>query len=1160
MQNFLQKSIAPLCFLVLLCPPESLRAQSLLAATYDSPNEFWQKGEVTIEQALRQLEKKFDVSFHYETDLVRAIKLNKNTQAVTKESIQVALKQLLTPANLHYRKLDERYYLIIRNASPPKVRRQNVSTSPSASSELTVERRAGTVKLASSGDRSGAFTEKSIAGQVTDLSNGEGLPGVNIVVKGTTVGTVTDVEGNYRLTMADDAKILVFSSVGYINEEITIGNQTVINVSLAPDVQSLQEVVVVGYGTQQRKDITGSVASVKTEALEKIVTPSLDQALQGRTPGLLVSNSNGGAPGAAPTVRIRGSNSINSGNEPLYVIDGFPVYPNNTALRGEGSFRTDQLSPNTSNILSTINPNDIASIEVLKDASATAIYGSRGANGVIVITTKRGKEGGSRLNLDVYSGVNTITERYPVMNAGQYARLINEFNAAFDVAPTFTNDQVQAFDQNGGVDWQDQIFRTGRVNNVQLSTNGANNKVQYYLSGNYYNEEGIIKSSGLERFSLRANLDVSPSEKLIIGNSFTSSYTVEEAVPNGGRNPNTGPGVVFSALQFPPTDPVFNDDDSYFLFPTRGNTAFANPLAIVETQDITYQSLRSLGTFYLNYEFIPGLSGKINVGYDLLSRSERAYYPTTTLYGSEVGGAARLLDVFDVTWLTDFLLNYRKTIGVHQFNAVAGFSAQANTLERTLTGRNNFVTDAFGTANLGGGASEVIPQSSLDDWSIASWLGRINYSLLDRYLFTLSGRYDGSSRFGENNKFGFFPSGALGWRVSNEPFMQNISTISDLKFRVSYGVTGNQEIGLYRSLPRFITVGEVFGQDAAVGVRPANNGIPNPDLTWERTRQFDIGFDMTLFNDRVNITADYYNKVTEDLILEFPVAIESGFTSVLQNSGSVENRGIELAIGTNLAVGNLNISVNANYTYNNNNILDLGGQDTIIIGNTGRAHIIGQDLGTLYAMDFAGIWQSDEAAEAAEFDRKPGDPKFVDISQDGSYDLADDRTVIGVTQPTSFYGLSTAFNYKGIELSVFLQGSAGNLARGRTDIGGFGGNVGGFGGESNAFTSSLDHWTPTNPSNLNPALSSQDPLLNSSVSPSGRDFQSVDFLRLRNVTLAYTFPVTVLESWGISRLRVYASGQNLLTFTEYTGQDPESGSTSAYPFARNFRVGLNLGF
>ncbi len=1110
----------------------------------------------SLKDVLVELEQQYKVTIVAESELLQDKLVEKDQSHYNEGAGMVYLEEqlhhILQPMGLTYRRYGNSFVIKPANAERyviKKVKRSRVDDQVNHINGSDKDYKPLRVNPLVSD-----VVEKTITGQVTDLSTEEGLPGVNIVVKNTTIGTVTDIDGNYRLTAPDDAATLVFSSVGYTSEEVAIGNQTVIDLQMAPDIQSLSEVVVVGYGTTKRKDITGSLSSVASEELEKTVSPSVDQALQGRSPGLFVANSSGGAPGAAPTVRIRGSNSLNSSNSPLYVIDGFPVYPNNGAIRGGGSFRTDQLSPNTSNILATINPNDIASIEVLKDASATAIYGARGANGVIVITTKRGKSQAGNLNVDWYSGVSTITQKFPTMNAIQYSQLVNDFNEAFDVPPTFTEEQLSTIRQEGGTDWQDQIFRNALIHNFQLSSNGGNEHTQYFLSAGYYDEEGIIRGNDLRRFSLRANLDIAPTKKLNIGNSFTTSYTLEKAVPNGGRDPNAGPGVVFGALQFPPTDPVFNDDGSYFLFPSRSNGAFANPVAIVETQDIDYKSLRSLGTFFVDYEFIPGLTGKINLGYDLLSRNESAYYPRTTLLGSEVGGQARKINILDVTWMTDFLLSYNKNFGKHQISAVTGFTAQANTLDRTLSGRSNFLTDGFGTTNLSGGAVEVIPQSSLDRWSLLSWLGRVNYIFLDRYLFTFSGRYDGSSRFGDNNKFAFFPSGAFAWRLSNEPFMQNLAAINDLKLRASYGVTGNQEIGLYRSLPRYETVNEIFGTIPAVGVRPASDGIPNPDLTWEQTSQLDIGFDLSAYNNRLNVTVDYYNKITEDLILNFPVAVESGYSNVLRNSGSIQNEGIELSIGTALKMGEVGISLDANFTYNDNTILDLGGRDTLIAGESGYANIIGQDIGSIFVVDFAGIWQLGEEAEAAEYGREPGDPKFVDKNEDGSYDLNNDRSVIGVSQPTTFYGLSTKFDYKNVELSVFFQGSAGNLIRGGTANGG-------FGGQSNSYVSALNHWTPTNPTNSVPAFTSQDPLLNGNTVPSSIAFERADYLRLRNVTLAYTFQSTSLEKIGLSKLRVYFSGQNLLTFTQYTGQDPEiiGQFQGIYPFTRNFRVGINFG-
>ncbi len=996
----------------------------------------------------------------------------------------------------------------------------------------------------------------NVSGTVTD-DDGEPLIGALVVEKETTNGTVTDIDGAYELSVANEDATLVFSFVGYAEQEEVINGRSIIDVSLIPKV--LDEVVVLGYSTERKRDLSGSTSSVEAEAIEKVVTPSIDQALQGRTAGLLVSNASGGSPGAAPTVRIRGSNSVNSGNEPLYVIDGFPVYPNNSGVRGGTDFQTDQLSPNTSNVLATINPNNIASIEVLKDASATAIYGARGANGVIVITTKRGQAQANQLNVDLYTGISTISNDYPLLNASQYARLLNEYNEAFNADPAFTDEQIAAFDNGAGTNWQDQVFRRAQVSNLQLSATGGNQSVQHFLSAGYYNEEGIIKGSGLQRFSLRANLDLKLGEKFKVGNSFTTSYTIQEDVPTGQRDPGTGPGVILSLLDFPPTDPAYNDDGSYFLFPSRSGLAIANPLAIVETQDITYKSLRSLGTFFGEYEILPGLTGRVNLGYDLLGRKEDSFYPAaSTLLGAEVGGLARVGNILDVTWMTDFLVTYNKEFGRHRISAVTGFTAQANTLERTLTGRSNFVTDAFGPFNLAGGATEIIPQSAKDEWSLVGLIGRVNYVLSDKYIFTFSGRYDGSSRFGENNKYSFFPSGAVAWRISDEAFFDGVGFVDDLKLRASYGITGNQEIGLYRSLPRYITVGEVFGNTTAVGIRPAPNGIPNPDLTWEQTNQLNIGTDFVAWSGRLSITADYYRKETTDLIFEFPVATESGFSSVLRNSGSVENEGFELAATTNFNVGKVGVSVSGNFTHNTNRITDLGGRDTLLIGNNGRAYIIGEDISTVYGLQFDGIWQLGQEDQAEVYGRVPGDAQYADLNGDNAYDLANDRRVLGVEQPTSFYGLNTAFNYQGIELSIFFQGSAGNIIRGSTVNSG-------FGGLSNNYVASANYWTPDNPSNTIRSLMSTDPLGNAVAS---NEFERADYLRLRTVTLAYNLPNSLLERIGLAKLRVYVSGQNLLTFTNYTGQDPEiignpitrGNDAGNYPLATTYRLGLNIGF
>lgn len=1086
----------------------------------------------TVRNVIENIQSTTDFLFLYkikDVDLERRVSLKAN-----KENIETILKNLFGTTNTSY-KIRGVQIILRKDQNPTK-------------------------EIPKQAQKDGPQDKLQVTGTVID-ERGIPLLGASIIERNTTNGVSTDFDGKYSITVSNSNATLVFTYIGYGEQIVPVNGRSTIDLTLEPESQSLDEVVIMGYSSERKSDLSGSTSSVQAEEIQKVVAPSIDQALQGRAAGLLVSNSTGGSPGAAPKVRIRGSNSVNSGNEPLYVIDGLPVYPDNEVIRGSSDFQTDQLSPSTSNVLATINPNDIESVEVLKDASATAIYGSRGANGVIVITTKRGSDSKNQMNVDIFTGVSSVSKEYPLLNASQYAKLLNEYNSAFGGNPAFTNEQIAAFESQGGTDWQSLIFRQAFTKSIQVSSTGGNKNLQHFLSSSYYNEEGVIKGSDLERFSVRANIDVDLGEKFRLGNSFTTSYTIQNDVPTGQRGPGTGPGIVVSAINFPPTDPIYKEDGSYFLFPSRSDLAIANPLAIAETQELKIKSLRTLGTFFLEYEFLPGLTGKINLGYDLLSRKEDAYFPKeSTLLGAETGGTARVGNILDVTWLTDFLLSYNKVAGDHRINGVVGFSAQANTLERTLTGRSNFVTDAFGTFNLAGGSTEIIPQSAKDDWSLVGLLGRVNYIFDDRYIFTFSGRYDGSSRFGENNKFAFFPSGAVAWRLSNESFMENAEFVNNLKLRGSYGITGNQEIGLYRSLPRYETVGEVFGNTSAVGIRPAGTGIPNPDLTWEQTSQLDVGVDFQAWKGKLNFTADYYKKETTDLIFEFPVASESGYSGVLRNSGSVENEGIEFTVGSRFNLGKVGVSVDANYSHNKNWITDLGGRDTLLLEN-GGAYIIGQDITSLYGLQFDGIWQLGEESQADAFGRVPGDIKYQDLNGDNTYSLEGDRKVFGVSTPTAFYGLNTSFDYQDFELSIFFMGTSGNMIRGGTVNSA-------FSGLGNTYVASKDYWSPTNPSNTIHSLTSNDPLGNNIFT--SHEFEKADFIRLRNVMLAYNFPRDVLNKLGMANLKIYISGQNLWTITNYTGQDPEvvgyTGTGSGrqfnpgnYPSVRTYRFGLNIG-
>ncbi|WP_299546872.1 TonB-dependent receptor [Seonamhaeicola sp.] len=1028
--------------------------------------------------------------------------------------------------------------------------KRNIELTVTSNNEILIKEKSTPIKVVKP-------QEIEVNGIIQD-SNGQPLPGANILEKGTTNGTQSDFDGNFSITIQDKDAVLVISYLGFLTNEVALNGQTSIVVTLQDDASKLDEIVIVGYGSQRKSDLSGSVSSVKAKDLSKVTESSFDKALQGRSAGVQVAQGNG-SPGAAPIIRIRGAGSINSSNDPLYVIDGLLVFPNNEEVNGDGSFRVDRLTGSATNILATLNPNDIESIEVLKDASATAIYGSRGANGVVVVTTKRGKVGNNKLNVDWYTSVRTISKRYPLLNAAQYARATNEYSDAIGVTRPYSDAQVQGFENSGGTSWQDEVFRNAIINNFQISASGGSQKAQYYISGNYFGEEGVVIDNGLKRASLRANVDINVNEKMKIGNSFTASYTVNDAIPFGGRDPFSGPGVIISTLSMPPVDPVYNSDGSYFVIPSRPTGTTTNPVALAKEQELNYKTLRSLGTFYFQYEFVEGLKGKINLGFDISAREESAYFPQeSTLLGMEQQGQARRINSTNINWLTEYLLTYNKVFDNHSLDIVGGFSMQANRLSRLMAGRENFLTDSFGTTNLAGGAVEIIPESSLIESSLVSALGRINYVYKDKYIFTFSGRYDGSSRFGANNKYAFFPSGAVAWKLGQEKFISNLGVFDDLKLRASYGVTGNQEIGSYRSIPRYQTVTEVFGSTAAVGVAPALDGLGNSELSWETTRQFNMGVDATIFKEKLNITLDYYRRVTSDLLFEFPLPLETGYSSILKNAGSVENSGFELTMGSTLDIGELGIGLNANFSYNKNEVLDLGGVESISNFDLQKdqIHALGESIGAWYTYDVLGVWQSNEATEAAGFGRVPGDFKYRDVNGDGVY-TAEDRTIVGQEQPKFTYGFNSNFTYKGFGLSLFLQGAGGHKINNKVRYG----SVNSFIGVANGFTEVLDAWTPSNPSNTVASLTSTDPFRNPAEATLSNYIEKADYLRLKNVTLDYNFPSTFLKKLKLSSLKLSVSAQNILTFTGYSGLDPEvvGKDNFTYPFTKSYRIGLNIG-
>ena len=1008
-----------------------------------------------------------------------------------------------------------------------------------------------------------APVDRTIRGTVTSAEDGKPLPGVSIVAKGTSRGTVTDAEGRYTLTVTDDVTTLVFSSVGYARRELAIGGRAVLDVTLTPDENSLNEVVVVGYGTQRRRDLTGSIASVSEKEIKAVAVSSFDQSLQGRVAGVQVTNTSG-RPGGGVSVRVRGANSISGGNEPLYVIDGFPII-NDIAANDGGGVRGEFNPPNSA--LSALNPDDIVSIDVLKDASATAIYGTRGANGVVIITTKRGKAGRSQVDVSMYTGVQTLQRKLDLLQTPDYVAFENEAraNATPVQPPLFPNPS----NVTTNTDWQDELFRAAPISNVNLSLSGGTERTRYAVSGNYFNQQGIIENSSFKRGSLRVNLDQRISNRLNVGVNLTAAFSVNNGAntdAHGGGQDGNGL-TLFGVLKTPPAERPYTADGQINRTSQITVDPFNNPLlGAFGFTDRTYTT-NTLANAFLDFQIIDGLTLRLSGGGNLLNTKRNNYVDRNPNAGGALGGEASISSVFSPQWLTENTLTYSRTLGKHSVTVLGGFTAQRYLNERVFAGARNFGSDIPEYNNLLLGTTLLPSRSFTTDWSLASFLGRVNYAFADRYFLTATVRADGSSRFGNDVKWGTFPSVSAAWRVSEEAFLKVNNVLSDLKFRASYGVTGNQEIGTYQSLATYSAVTYPIGDAYNVGLVPTR--VPNPNLSWERTAQTDVGLDVAALRDRLRLTADYFYKKTSDLLLEAPVPYTTGYATSLQNLGEVENRGFELGLNTVNLGGAFRWETSINLAHTRNRVLSLGGVNEIIynIDRDAGAGIlrVGYPIGSFYGYRYIGnIQTGDNVSQLAILGsfNKPGDPLFFNADASNLVINANDRVILGQGLPTLVYGMTNTFSFKGLELSVFVNGVSGNTIYGQpvrhaTSL---------INGNQLALV--RDRWTPTNPSNSIPRAN---------FAGGGADLISsrwiVDgaFWRLRNVTLAYNLPAKLLGGLKMRSARVYVSGQNLFTKTTYPGYDPEVGTFGqsnlrqgvdwgSYPPNKIVMVGLNVGF
>lgn len=995
--------------------------------------------------------------------------------------------------------------------------------------------------------------DQTVSGTITAADDGLALPGVNVTLKGTTTGTATDADGKYSLSVPDNAT-LVFSFIGLVSQEIAVGNQSVLDVKMSNDVQSLNEVVIVGYGTQIKKDLTGNIASVSGQEIQNIPVPSFEQALQGRAAGVFIESNNGKL-GQGMKVRVRGASSVTASNQPLYVVDGIPITSQSQAS-----------SDSETNPLADINFNDVESIQILKDASAAAIYGSRAANGVVLITTKRGQSGKTNFNLNTFTGFSDPTNTRDFLNTQEYVELFTEAaqNSGISVEGLQNRFTRYAAGNRAGwedpnspdyidTDWQDQIFRRGSINQIDLNASGGTEKTRFYVSGSYSNQEGIIETNQFKRYSGRLNLDQQATDKLSFGLNFSLSRTENDRLPNDNSF-STPLQIVALGPMTPVIDPRTGDLSGNF-------TQYFNPLLNFKYSSNVSTVLRTISNAYASYKIIPGLTFRSEFGIDLLTQNEEQYFGRETARNSSAPNGLGFNGWVQVAnYTTNNFFQYTNTFAnVHDLEAVAGMSYQDSKRDETQTEGQQFPSNAYKQIT---SAADITSGSSTEtQFSFLSYFARVNYKFNNRYLLSLSGRIDGSSRFGENSRYGFFPAASAGWILSEESFLENSTFLSFLKLRASYGLTGNAEINNFASRGLYSGDG---GYAGVPGQRPSQ--IANPDLKWEQTTQTDVGLDFGFFNDRLTGELDFYLKQTEDLLLNVNVPGSSGFRTQLRNVGKLENRGVEFVLNTQNIVGAFQWSTNLNLSRNVNKITDLQGQ--IIEGGYVNRAVEGDPIGVFFAPEYAGVDPSN--GDALYYLNAPNADGSLDRTTTNSINDAQ-RVVIGDPNPDFIGGVTNTFSYLGIDLSVFFQGVFGNEIY--NGAGGFMSANGDF--YDNQTKDQLRRWQQ--PGDITDVPQAR--LFGANgTGASSRYLSDGSYVRLKTVTLGYSLPKSLLNRLGITKIRVYAAAQNLLTFTDYEGWDPEvntdylTGDTNtggnisqgndfySAPQPRTITFGVNLGF
>jgi TonB-linked SusC/RagA family outer membrane protein len=1100
--------------------------------------------EQSLAQFFRQVESKTDFKFTYTDNLVdlnQAITVVKNNKSLYDVLVAVSMQ-----TQLNFVQVNENIHV--------KTRKGN-------SEDKAVE----VIQKA----------DINVKGVVKDES-GNPFPGVTVLVKGTTIGAATGLDGSYTLT-APEGAVLVFSFVGYMVQEIIVGNQSVIDVTLREDETSLEEVVVVGYGTVNRKDLTGSISSVGRKDIKDLAATRVDQALMGKIAGVQVLPVSG-EPGAAPQIRIRGIGSISAGGGPLYVVDGFPMES-----------------------IQTINPNDIESIDVLKDASATAIYGSRGSNGVIIINTKRGKAGQASISYDTYYGFQKISKT-PVMQTGLEQaqhyfdgirnKNIDEGNnvsipvSQWKVPVPITLLQVlegRPTTEPGATlnfsEHLDAVLRTAPQQQHQVTATGGNENVKYVVSGEYLNQDGIIINSNFKRYSARANIDAQLSKKLAVQLNFNPSYTDKNNV--GGPDPDDigsdggrGSDVIYNALVIPQYYSLYNEDGSYFAFGDGLDAVVStqNPLALANEVIRKQRGIGFLGNMNIQYSILDDLKFNVMLGTNLMSVKGMSFKPKLPAFNNAPAVGSDNASMM-LNWISEYTLNYKKSFGNHNFTGLVGFTSQKETFESNFLTSNRYPNNLVPTLSAVSGLL-TNGSSDISEWSMISYLSRVNYSYKDKYYLTGSLRTDGSSRFGSENKWGVFPSAAVAWRISDEEIFQRLTKLSELKFRASYGETGNNNIGDYDHYATINYVKYAFGGSAVGGYAPGR--LANPFLTWETQKSFNTGLDVSFFDNRLAVTLDHFRSSNFNLLLNVNVPAATGFSNSLQNIGEVKNQGWEFVLRTVNSDSHFKWSTDFNISTYKNEVVKLGpAGDPIISG--GNITMIGQPVGMFFGWLSDGVFMN-----KAELDKGPifnpgardasrvGDVRFVDVSgPEGKPDgiiNSFDKTIMGSPYPDFFYGMTNNFSYKNFSLSISLQGSKGNeiLALSRNQ-------VANLRSRFRQLSTLNDYWkSEQEPGNGISPRPNDTPTGNFRGVYSQLFLDTGSYLRINNISLSYSLPEMLIKKIKLNSLRVYAIANNPFIFTDHIWFNPDvSRNRSAlnpgnenfeYPLPKSILLGINIGF